>query len=179
MVSVFAMRDIFVSMTELQKNLRTKRAAFSSGMPDVNSMEFDLLAGCGLLLPEESGVQLEVKDDVFSSFVNCVVLFGDAVLNRVTAVLDRLLNVVDVIDLTELLLRMMESLNSSIIRESFIYRCVEFAHQFFDARVVSHLGRFGWFMMDNANGWFDGVMFDSRGHHERLPPLLLRAGFTG
>lgn len=110
MVSVFAMRDIFVSMTELPKNLRTKRAAFSSGMPDVNSIEFDLLAGCGLLRPEDRGVELQVKDDVFSSLVNCVVLFGEDVRNRAAAVLDRLLNVVDV--LTEL--RMIESLNSSL-----------------------------------------------------------------
>lgn len=111
-VSVFAMRDIFVSMTELPKNLRTKRAAFSSGMPDVNSIEFDLLAGCGLLRPEDRGVELHVKDDVFSSLVNCVVLFGEDVRNRVAAVLDRLLNVVDV--MTELLLRMIESLNWSL-----------------------------------------------------------------
>ena len=51
-VSVLAIRDFFVSMTELPKNLRTKRAAFSSGIPDVNSMELLLLAGCALVTDE-------------------------------------------------------------------------------------------------------------------------------
>jgi hypothetical protein len=32
-VSVLAIRDFFVSMTELPKNFRTNRAAFSSGIP--------------------------------------------------------------------------------------------------------------------------------------------------
>lgn len=34
-------------------------------------------------------------------------------------------------------------------------------------------------MMDNGNGWLNVVMFDSRGHHERLPPLLPWACFAG
>lgn len=35
-VSVLTMRALQVSMTELLKNLRTRRAAFSSAMPDVS-----------------------------------------------------------------------------------------------------------------------------------------------
>lgn len=44
-VSVLVILDFFVSMTELPKNLRTRRAALSSGIPEVSSMELDLLAG--------------------------------------------------------------------------------------------------------------------------------------
>ena len=42
--SVLTIRDYFVLMTELPNNLHTKRAAFSSGIPDVNSMELLLLS---------------------------------------------------------------------------------------------------------------------------------------
>ena len=39
-VFILVIRDVFVSMTELPKNLGSKRAAFSSGIPDAGSMEF-------------------------------------------------------------------------------------------------------------------------------------------
>lgn len=88
-VSVFVIRDFFVSMTELPKNLRTSKAAFSSGIPDVSSIELDLLAGCGF---------------VEESVENGVLVVGWMVRNRV-AVLVRLLKLLEVTDWTVLFFR--------------------------------------------------------------------------
>jgi hypothetical protein len=66
-------------------------------------MELDRLAGCGLLIPTASGA---VTLDLLTCFVNCAVRNWPAVV-----LLDRLLNVVDDTDVTELLFRIKGSDN--------------------------------------------------------------------
>lgn len=99
-VSVLVMRDILDSMTELPKNLRTSKAALSSGMPEVSSTELDLLAGCVGLL---DGIEFLIEDE------NCDDLLEDCmVVVKVVAldVLVRLLMLLDVLnDSTEFLFR--------------------------------------------------------------------------
>ena len=85
-------------------------------------MELDRLAGCGLFIPTAKGA---VALDFVTCFVKCVVLLVRNWL-FVVVLLDRLLNVLEDIDMDELLFRIKVESDNPIFGR--ILSCVDFSN---------------------------------------------------